>query len=80
MKKIMFLMVLVVLLVVPVVSYSFSCGEGTCDSNQCCCASKICCPKEQNFYCSGSNTCYSKVEDAKADCGDKYTVCSVPAE
>jgi len=100
MKKIMFLMVLVVLLLVPMVSYaesaqenglvtssenpiflaSFKCGTGTCEDGESCCSSyNICCPSGKNLYCSGSNTCYSTVEAAKADCGENYTVCASPA-
>ena len=81
MKKLVLLMAmaLVVLLAVPVVSTAFNCGEGTCKSSESCCNSNICCPAGHNLYCSGSNTCYSTVSAAKADCGDNYTVCVSPA-
>lgn len=82
MKKIMFLIVmsLVVLLSVPVVSAAFSCGSGTCKSSESCCDSSTCCPAGKNLYCSSSNTCYSSISAAKADCGDSYTICASPAE
>jgi hypothetical protein len=101
MKKIMFLMMLVVLLAVPMVSYaesaqeselvassenliflaSFNCGTGTCKDGESCCSSyNICCPSGKNIYCSSSNTCYSTVDGAKADCGENYYVCASPAE
>jgi hypothetical protein len=64
----------------PIFLASFSCGSGTCDDGWSCCSSyNACCPPGKNVYCPSSNTCYSTVEAAKADCGENYYVCASPA-
>lgn len=59
---------------------TFVCGGGYCDDGESCCDSyNACCPSGMNMYCSGSNTCYSSIADAQADCGDSYDICWSPA-
>jgi hypothetical protein len=60
---------------------TFACGGGYCEDGESCCDGyNACCPSGMNIYCSGSNTCYSSIADARADCGDSYDICWSPAD